>query len=112
VKLLYDQNLSPRLVMRLADLFPESAHVDPLGLGTATDEDIWVFSRGQQFMIVTKDEDYATLSLLRGFPPKVLWLTIGNCSTRQVEDLFRTQFALIQQFESEASGVLILSETT
>ena len=112
MKLLFDQNLSPKLVTRLADLFPNSAHVDPIGLGTATDVVIWDYCLSQQLTVVTKDEDYATLSLLRGYPPKVLWLTLGNCSTSQVEDVFKMQIDLIRQFESELSGVLILFETT
>jgi predicted nuclease of predicted toxin-antitoxin system len=112
VKLLFDQNLSPKLVRTLADLFPYSAHVDPLGLGTASDDVVWDYCLKHEFTVVTKDEDYSTLSVLRGFPPKILWLTLGNCSTRQIEDLFRKQIDQIRQFELEASGVLILSETT
>ena len=33
MKLLFDQNLSPRLANRLKDLYPAFTHVDPLGLG-------------------------------------------------------------------------------
>ena len=32
MKLLFDQNLSPKLVNRLADLFPGSGHVQSVGL--------------------------------------------------------------------------------
>jgi len=38
VKLLFDQNLSSRLVARLADLYPGSAHVQSLGLDTFSDD--------------------------------------------------------------------------
>ena len=43
--LLFDQNLSPRLVTKLTDLYPNSAHVDTLGLGTSSDRDVWEYAR-------------------------------------------------------------------
>ena len=33
MKLLFDENLSPQLVAVLSDIFPDSAHVDRLGMG-------------------------------------------------------------------------------
>jgi predicted nuclease of predicted toxin-antitoxin system len=41
VKLLFDQNLSPFLASRLADIFPESEHVQNVGLGKADDAAVW-----------------------------------------------------------------------
>jgi len=59
---------------------------------------------------VTKDEDYNNLSVLRGSPPKVIWLQLGNCSTSQVEAVFRARFADIEAFEKDPSvGTLVLS---
>ncbi|HKQ73459.1 MAG TPA: DUF5615 family PIN-like protein [Blastocatellia bacterium] len=37
MKLLFDQNLSPRLPRLLADIFPDSAHIRELGMRDATD---------------------------------------------------------------------------
>jgi predicted nuclease of predicted toxin-antitoxin system len=52
MKLLFDQNPSPSLISRVADLFPESDHVSLLGMDTATDEEVWNFAQrhypGQQ----------------------------------------------------------------
>jgi predicted nuclease of predicted toxin-antitoxin system len=80
MKLLFDQNLSPKLVDRLADLFPGSKHVSTEGLDTATDSQVWDFARPAGFTIVTKDADYETLSVVRGSPPKVVWILLGNCT--------------------------------
>ena len=74
MKLLFDQNLSPKLPMRLADLFPGSQHVLELGLDAADDDDVWEEARQMGFTVVSKDEDYSHLSVLRGSPPKVIWL--------------------------------------
>jgi predicted nuclease of predicted toxin-antitoxin system len=45
MKLLFDQNLSPRLVNRLAVLFPDSAHVQSVGLDCANDDQVWEYAR-------------------------------------------------------------------
>ena len=63
MKLLFDQNLSPQLAPDLDDVFPGSAHVEPLGLGTAKDGEVWEFAKANGFAIVSKDEDFHLLSV-------------------------------------------------
>lgn len=110
MKLLFDQNLSPKLVNRLADLFPDSTHVQSVGLDCAGDDQIWEYARLNGFAIVSKDEDYNNLSVVRGTPPKVIWLQLGNCRTVQVEAVFRARFVDIEAFEKDPSvGTLVLS---
>lgn len=107
--LLFDQNLSPRLVIKLADLYPGSNHVDTLGLGTAADPEIWNFARSNGYMIVTKDADFSELSVLLGIPPKVIWIRRGNCSTRDIENLLRSSYDTIADFSGDSNtGVLTL----
>lgn len=60
MKLLFDQNLSPKLVNRLADLFPGSIHVLSVGLDCADDDRIWEYAEQNGFAIVTKDVDTTT----------------------------------------------------
>ncbi len=109
VKLLFDQNLSPKLVKRLADLYPNSDHLDLLGLGTADDVLVWGHARNNDFVVVTKDADFADLSVLRGFPPKVVWLRRGNCSTNDIEEILRDHNAEIEDLVADsASGILTL----
>jgi predicted nuclease of predicted toxin-antitoxin system len=109
MKLLLDQNLSPKLVNLLADLFSGSSHVQSVGLDCADDNHVWEFARLNGFSVVTKDEDYNNLSVLRGSPPKIIWLQLGNCTTAQVEAVFRPRFADIEAFEKDASlGTLVL----
>ena len=79
MKLLFDNNLSHKLVSRLDDLFPDSSHVMTEGLDEAEDHEIWDYAKENGFAIITKDSDYDDLSIVRGFPPKVIWLKIGNC---------------------------------
>ena len=109
MRLLFDQNVSPRLPVRLADLFPNSEHVDAVGLGSSADTLVWDYALQRDLAILTKDEDYSQMSVLRGWPPRVLWLLIGNCTTTEVEALLRLRLVDIMSFEqNESVGVLAL----
>ena len=89
MKLLFDENLSPRLVANLTREFPESLHVRDIGLERAMDESIWGYAKDNGFVIVSKDSDFHQLSFLFGHPPKVIWIQRGNCSTADVLSLLR-----------------------
>jgi predicted nuclease of predicted toxin-antitoxin system len=93
VKLLFDENLSHRLVEKLFDVFPASTHVRLVGLKSAEDPMVWQFAVDEEFVIVSKDSDMHDRSLLFGFPPKVIWIRLGNCSTREVKGLIRREFS-------------------
>lgn len=73
MKLLFDQNLSHRLLTELGDLFPDSLHVRMLGLDEADNFQIWNYAKSQNLVIVTQDSDYADWNKLRGAPPKKLF---------------------------------------
>ena len=89
MRLLFDQNLSRKLVSRLSDLFPNSSHIQFHQLAEADDSEIWEFAKANDFCIITQDADFAEKSRLYGSPPKVIWLRCGNAPTRQVETLLR-----------------------
>ena len=109
MKLLFDQNLSPRLKSRLTDLYPDSDHVSNLGLDQAHDNEVWEYARDNDFVIVSKDTDFSEMSVLRGYPPKVVWIRRGNCSTDEIESILRQDNSLLDAFVSNASlGVLLL----
>jgi predicted nuclease of predicted toxin-antitoxin system len=79
------------------------------GLDREPDAAIWEYARSNGYVIVTKDADFADMSVLRGHPPKVIWVRIGNCTTQQIEDLFRDQQEMINAFETDQTiGLLEL----
>ena len=80
-RLLLDENLSPRIARALATQFPGSVHVRDVELKGQSDHIIWNFAAKNGFTIATKDDDFRSLSLLQGPPPKVIWLVIENTST-------------------------------
>ena len=53
MKLLFDQNLSPRLVDFISDIFPNSTHTNKIGLGKADDLEVWDYAHQNDYLIVS-----------------------------------------------------------
>jgi len=88
MKLLLDANLSWRLTSKLKDHFTDCAHVDQIDLPVpAKDTEIWNYALANDCIIVTNDEDFLNFSNVKGFPPRVVLLRIGNQSSSYVESL-------------------------
>jgi predicted nuclease of predicted toxin-antitoxin system len=82
--------------------------VREVGLEAATDEDVWHFAAAGGFVLVSKDADFRQLSFLRGHPPKVIWVRLGNCSTKDIERLLRGAADRIAMFERDADAALLV----
>lgn len=109
MKLLFDQNLSPRLINLLSSLYPDSEHVQQIGLARAQDFEVWKFARQNNFIIVSRDADFSELSIVHSCPPKIIWIKRGNCSTREIENIFHKNHDQIKAFVNhENKGVLLL----
>jgi predicted nuclease of predicted toxin-antitoxin system len=107
MKLLFDENLSFRLVGALADIFPESKHVRDVGLLGADDRMIWEFATLQGFVLVSKDTDFYDRSVLYSAPPKVIWLRIGNSTVAETADALRHHYILIRNFIEDATATFL-----
>ena len=108
MNLLFDQNLSHRLVAALADSFPASAHVRDFDLQRADDATIWEFAKNKEFTIVSKDNDFHQRSFLYGHPPKVVWLRLGNCSTEQVAETLRQSAHHLSAFDADPQAAFLV----
>lgn len=110
MKLLFDENVSPKLVEVLASEYPGSAHVRDVGLRGTDVLRIWQYAREQGFAIVSKDTDFRDRSFVEGFPPKVVWLDVGNAGTQAIEALLRRERLRVESFEDQKeTSLLILS---
>jgi len=107
VKLFLDHNLSHKLVARLADVFPDSTQTRLLNFGRTKDPQLWLFARAHGYILVTKDSDVAELAVLRGAPPKVIWLRIGNCRTAAVEQTLRANLEKIRAFVDDPEQIVL-----
>ncbi|HEY1159238.1 MAG TPA: DUF5615 family PIN-like protein [Terracidiphilus sp.] len=108
MKLLFDENLAPRLATALSDLYPGSVHLTDCGLRGAPDVEVWQHARENGFAIVSKDSDFARRSFLLGSPPKVIWLRIGNCTTTRADFVLRNAAARMRAFEEGEESCLVL----
>lgn len=110
MKLLFDENLSPKLPGLLETHFPESAHVRECGLLGQPDEDVWKYARTHSFTIITKDSDFRQRSMLYGHPPKIVWLRIGNCTRDQLVQLIMVDVQDIHALDTDPfETVLVLT---
>jgi len=89
VKLLFDENLSPKLPELLEMVYPGSTHVKHCGLNKASDAEVWEYAKAHGFVILSKDSDFQDRSMLWGSPPKVIWLRIPNCASVEVAEVLR-----------------------
>ena len=78
MKLLLDQNLSPRLAQKFKS---KGVQVRGLKLENASDITIWDHAKKNSYTVVTADSDFSDLAILRGVPPRIILLRYGNTST-------------------------------
>ena len=109
MKLLFDENLSRRLVELVRDLFPGSVHVNQVGLSSGTsDRGIWDYAKRGDFAIMTADTDFVTMANTLGHPPKVIMLENCDYPTSVAAQLINANRVRIFKFESNDHALLIL----
>jgi predicted nuclease of predicted toxin-antitoxin system len=108
MSLLFDQNLSRRLVALLAAEYPGSEHVATAGLSGADDMIIWRYAASRGLIVTSKDSDFRHLALLHGPPPKVIWLRVGNGPTAVVAALLRARLADVRAFAADPALALLV----
>lgn len=87
MKLLLDENLSRRVVPFVQSDFPGTSQVALEGMEQADDAAVWEYAKANGFVIVSKDSNFQEMTVLRGAPPKVIWLRSGNTSKAGVISL-------------------------
>ena len=103
MRFIIDAQLPPALARLLTSLGHQAEHAADIGLQDADDSAIWRYAEKNQFILVTKDEDFSYRLRLSSNGPIVLWLRIGNTSRRALLQWFETLLpqieAMIQQGE-------------
>ena len=107
MRLLFDENLSFRLVHELADIYPDSAHVRDLGLRGAKDSSIWARAANDAFLLTSKDTDFYQRSIAFGAPPKVIWLRAGNSPTSAITALLRQRYLVVRRFHEDPNATFL-----
>ncbi|MDO8316658.1 MAG: DUF5615 family PIN-like protein [Flavobacterium sp.] len=102
MSLLFDQNISFRIISKIEANFPEAKQVRQLGIENYSDIEIWKYAKENKFTIVTFDADFFDLSNLKGHPPKIIWLRFGNTRTDFLAHILNTKNAIIKDFINSA----------
>ena len=100
IKILLDQNLSFKIKKEIKDIFSEVKHVSDIKLSNTDDLDIWQYAKINDYSIITFDADFIDISILKGFPPKIIWLRMGNSTTHKIVQIIRNNQLLITEFLS------------
>ena len=109
MRILLDQNLSPKLVRRLADLFPSLESAYEHGLTAATDTAIFSWARESGFAaVISADLDFVNLVGKIGSPPKVIRIEHCDFPSRVIEGLVRRDAVRIHRFLKSDQEVLLL----
>ena len=98
MKLLFDQNISFRVIRKLGEHFSDSMHVSDCDLQNSDDIEIWEYAKSNSYTIVTFDADFYDISLINGHPPKIIWLRTGNLTTTEITELLFSKSSTIDRF--------------
>ena len=101
MQLLFDQNLSFKLVDLLRHEFPDSSHVRLLDMDKSSDSEIFDYAKDNNYTIVTQDSDFHEKVIFYGFPPQVIWIKTGNASTNHIYFLIKKNMESIENFISK-----------
>jgi predicted nuclease of predicted toxin-antitoxin system len=72
-----------------------------LSMERSSDPQVWNAAREHGYTLVSKDSDFNDLLTANGFPPKAIWIRLGNCTTAQIADALRKHNAAIIDFSQD-----------
>lgn len=98
MRLLFDQNISYRVILKIKIIYPDAQQVRQLGIENYSDIEIWNFAKKNNFTIVTFDSDFFDFANIKGYPPKIIWLRIGNTKTDFIAEIINSRHTIISDF--------------
>lgn len=99
MRLLLDANISWRIIKHIENDFLYCFHSKDIPINQpAKDIEIWEFAGKNDFTILTHDDDFEKLLLLKGVPPKIIILKTFNKNTKQLAELLISKKEIINDF--------------
>jgi predicted nuclease of predicted toxin-antitoxin system len=109
VRVLLDQNLSPKLIQKLADVVPGLESVYDHDLIAASDTVIFEWARDLLVAaVITADRDFVALVERLGPPPKIIRIEQCAYPSSIIEQLLRREAIRIRAFLESDRAVLLL----
>lgn len=106
MRFLIDAQLPPGLASIFIQAGHEAVHVTEVELLTEDDVKIGAYAAKAGMIVVTKDEDFATMRRLSARAPKVIWVRIGNATNRALR--MRIQPLMAEILAALAAGEEII----
>jgi predicted nuclease of predicted toxin-antitoxin system len=103
VKLLFDQNISFRILRGIESHFPIATQVRLEGLEDASDKEIWQYAKEKGYTVVTFDSDFYDFSVIWGAPPKIILIRSWDQTTKAISTLIIAHKETIYYFEKDSS---------
>lgn len=104
--IILDANLPPSLALWITTKFQIDCYsAEYLSLNKAEDKEIFSIAREKNAIVITKDDDFVSLLMRNGSPPKIVWLTCGNTSKSRLQEIFTSN--LVQALETLQTTDLI-----
>jgi len=107
MNLLFDQNISPRILKILPKQFSNCQQVRFAGLEDASDINIFQFAKENDLAVVTFDSDFVDLNAMYGTPPKIVYLNTGNLNTKNITELLLNNILKINHYLSSDSDEIL-----
>lgn len=106
MKLLVDNQLPVALARFIAGRGIDCRHVRDVELDSSSDEVIWRYAKENNYIVVSKDDDFQILANRRGTPPQVVWVRLGNCRKGTLLDVFGRVLPELMSTLANGSGVV------
>jgi predicted nuclease of predicted toxin-antitoxin system len=84
----------------------ESRSLRDLSLVNASDAEIFFLARNVDAVVLTKDRDFVDLLRRHGLPPRVIWITCGNTSKREMREVLGRTFAAACQLLTSGEAMV------
>ena len=112
LKFLVDTQLPPMLATYLQWKGFDSIHTTHFPNGhLLQDTEIRRIAITENRIIVTKDSDFPDSFFLKGPPPRVIYLRLGNTRNRELTAFLEMRWAIIEPLLTDGSGMVVLSQT-
>ena len=109
LKFVVDTQLPRKLSDKLDELGADSIHVSHYLAGHLFDDiEIKEIAIGQDRIIVSKDADFHNHFVLKGSPPKILLLKVGNISNKELLRFIELHYPDIFSFFEQGNNMIVI----
>lgn len=88
MRFIIDAHLPPRITKIFQNLGYEAIHTSELPKGNAASDEEIIIVAAKDGVVISKDDDFYQRFLLKGEPPKLIHVKVGNMRLKTLIELF------------------------